>query len=91
MIEAASRPIEFNRDCDTGRDTGSQAKEETEAKAVADAEDNGVRNGAGEQPQRTVLTAQQVVSEIETAENIKTGTRDTDDGECMVVHLAMQI
>jgi hypothetical protein len=81
MIQAASCSVEFNRDCDTGRDTGSEAEEEAEAKAkaVADAEDNGVRNRAGEQTQRAVLAAQQVVSEIKTAENVKIRAGDADE------------
>ena len=58
MIQATSCSTEFNRQSDTGGDTGSQAKEETEAEAVADAEDNGVRYRTGKQPQRTVLSTQ---------------------------------
>src|SRR5436853_1755583 len=58
MIQPTSCSTEFNRQGDTGRDTGSQAKEETEAEAVADAEDNGVRYRTGKQPQRTVLSTQ---------------------------------
>ena len=58
MIQSTSCPAEFNRQGDAGCDTGSQAKEETEAQAVADAEDNGVRYCAGKQPQRTILSTQ---------------------------------
>src|SRR5437899_7159080 len=38
------------------------------------------------QPQRTVLSTQQVVGQIETTQHIKTGTRNADDRDCMVVH-----
>jgi hypothetical protein len=58
MIQATSCSTEFNRQGDTGGDTGSQAKEETKAKAVPDPEHNGVRYRAGKQPQWTVLSAQ---------------------------------
>ena len=77
---------EFNRNGDAGRDTGSQPKEETKAEAVADAEDNGVRYRASKQPQRTVLSTQQVVGKIETTQHIKTCTRNADGRDCMVVH-----
>src|SRR5216684_9252998 len=43
VVQATRCSTEFNRQGDTGRDTGSQAKEEAKAKAIADAEDNGVR------------------------------------------------
>ena len=53
---------------------------------VADAEDNGVRYGTGKQAQRTVLSPQQVVGQIETSQHIKTGTHNTDDRDGAVVH-----
>jgi hypothetical protein len=89
MIQPASCSTEFNRQGDASRDTGSQAKKETKAEAVANAEDNGVRHHTGKQPQRTVLTAQQVVSQIETTQNITTDACNADDRDRMVVHLAM--
>src|SRR6266404_8502163 len=58
MIQPTSCTIELNRQGDTGRDTGSQAKEGSKAEAVADAEDNGIRYRTGKQTQRTVLPAQ---------------------------------
>jgi len=45
MIQPAGSATEFYCQGDAGGDTGSQAKEETEAEAVADAEDDGVRYG----------------------------------------------
>src|SRR6266850_5053758 len=56
MIQPPSCSAELNRQSDTGGDTGSQAEEKTEAEAVADAEDNGVRDRAGKQAQRTMLS-----------------------------------
>ena len=56
MIKPAGRSIEFNRQGHTGRDTGSQPKEEAQAETVADPEDNGIRDRPGKQPQRTVLS-----------------------------------
>jgi hypothetical protein len=86
MIQPARCPAEFNREGNTGGDTGSQAKEETEAQAVADAEDNGVCDRAGKEAQRTVLSTQQVVGQIKSAQHIKKGTCDTDERDGMVVH-----
>ena len=86
MIEPASRSIKFNRQRDAGRNTGSQAKEQTKPEAIADAEDKRVGYRAGDQPQRTVLSTQQVVRKIETAQHIKTRTRNADGRDCVVVH-----
>jgi hypothetical protein len=86
MIQPARGAIELDRQRDTGRNAGSDAEEETETKAVAGAEDNRIRDGASQQSQRTVLTAQQVVSEIEAAQHIETATRNADGREGMVIH-----
>jgi hypothetical protein len=86
MIQPTSCSTELNRQSDTGGDAGSQAKEETEPEAVADAEDNRVRDRAGKQPQRPVLSTQEVVSQIETTQHIKTRARNADDRDGMVVH-----
>jgi hypothetical protein len=58
MIQPTRCPTELNRKGDTGGDAGSQAKEKTEAEAVAEAEDNGVSYRTGKQAQRTVLSTQ---------------------------------
>ena len=86
MIQPTRCPAEFNRQGNTAGQTGSQPKEETQAKPIADAEDNGIRYGTGKQAQRTVLSTQQVVSQIETTQHIKTGTCNTDDRDGVVVH-----
>jgi hypothetical protein len=52
---------------DAGRSSSGQTKEETKAEAVADSKDNRVRDGAGKQSQRTVLSTQQIVGEVEAA------------------------
>jgi hypothetical protein len=89
MIQPASCAIELDRDGDPGGNSGSHAKEETKTKAVTDSEDDGIRYGAGQQPQRTVLPAQQIVREIETAQHIETGSRDADSCDCVMVHSAI--
>ena len=86
MIQPTRCSAEFNRQGNTGGQTGSQPKEETQAKSIADAEHNGVRYGTGKQAQRTVLSTQQVVSQIETTQHIKTSARNTDDRDGVVVH-----
>jgi|SRR5580698_10808982 len=86
MIQPARCPAEFNRQGNAAGQTGSQPKEETQAKSIANTEDNGVRYGTGKQAQRTVLSTQQVVRQIETTQHIKTSTHNTDDGDGVVVH-----
>src|SRR5580704_5027640 len=86
MIEPASGAIEFNRQGNTGCDPGSQPEEETEAEAIANAENDGISDRAGEQAQRAVLAAEQVISEIKTTEHIKAGARNADGRDGVVVH-----
>jgi hypothetical protein len=64
----------------------AKPKKETKANSVADAKHNGVRDGAGKQPQWAVLSAQQVVGKIETTYHIETSTRNADGRDCVVVH-----
>src|ERR1700740_2234858 len=86
MMQPTRGPAEFNRQGNTAGQTGSQPKEETQAKSIADAEDNGVRYGAGKHAQWTVLSSEQVVGQIETTQHIETGSRNTDDRDGVVVH-----
>jgi hypothetical protein len=67
MIEPTSCPIELDRQRDTSRNSGGQTKEETKAEAVADSKNNRVRDCTGKQSQRTVLSPQQIVGEVEAA------------------------
>jgi len=54
-------------------------------------EDNRVRDRTGKQPQRTVLSAQQVVGEVETTQHIKACTNYADSRDCVVVHRAIRL
>ena len=58
MRQAASCAVELDCDGDACRHAGSQAKEQSQAETVADAEDNRVRYRASEHPQRPVLSTQ---------------------------------
>src|SRR5215470_12944083 len=86
MRQPTSGAVEFNRHCNPGRNTGGHAKKETKSKAIPDAEDNRVGHRAGKQPQRAMLSAQQVVGKVETPKNIEKSARDADGCDCMVVH-----
>src|SRR5437016_426656 len=86
MILVASCSLEFDRDGNAGRCAGSEAKEKPQTDAEADSEHDRVRYRPGNQPQRTVLAAQQVVSEIKTPEHIEAGAGNTDGCDDVVVH-----
>ena len=86
MIPPASRSIELNRQRDARRNPGSQAKERTQSQAVADAESQRVSYRPRKQPQRTMLSTQQIISKIKTAQYIKARPRNADGRDCMVVH-----
>ena len=89
MVQATSGSTEFDGNGDPGRNSRDEAKEETKANAVADSEDNRVGYRPGEQSQRAVLPAQQIVSEIKAPEHIETAAGDTDGCDRMVVHSAI--
>src|SRR5207244_6938362 len=83
----AGHAVELDRDGDAGRGAGGKPEEQAEPKAVADSEHYRIGDHPGQQPQRTVLAAQQVVGEIEAAEHVETGAGDADGGDCVMVHL----
>ena len=85
MFQTTRCSIEFNRDRDTGRNPCCEAKKQTEANAVADAKDDGIRYRPGKQPQRAVSPAQQVVGQIEATQHIKKGTSNADRGNRMMI------
>jgi hypothetical protein len=70
-------------------DTGSHAEEEAEAKRITDSKDHGIRYDPCEQAQRSMLSAQQVVSEIQAAQQIAAGACDADSRDCVMVHSAL--
>src|SRR6266404_4369709 len=86
MVVLAASAMKLNRDRDAGRAPGSDSKEKSKADTVTDAEHDRVRHHPGEQPQRTVLAAQQIVSEIKTAEHIQANAAKADGRDRVVVH-----
>ena|ERR1700686_3462070 len=58
VIQAARSAIEFDGNGDAGGNPGGNAEEKTEAEAVSDSEDNGIRHRSGKQSQRAVPSAQ---------------------------------
>ncbi len=62
MIEAPGCSIQLHRDGDAGSDTCDETKEKAKAKGVSNSENEGIRyRPRKEQPQRTVLSTQNVV------------------------------
>ena len=85
----AGHAVELDRDGDAGRGAGGKPEEQAEPKAVADSEHDGISDHPGQQPQRTVLAAQQVIGQIEAAEHVETGAGDADGGDCVMVHFSI--
>ena len=54
VLQAACGAVEFNGNGDAGGNAGGKSKKESEAKTVADAEDDGVSNRPGQQPQGAI-------------------------------------
>jgi hypothetical protein len=62
MIEAPGCSIQFHRDGDAGSDTCDETKEKAKANSVSNSENEGIRYRPRKEPQRTVLSTQDVVS-----------------------------
>jgi|SRR5690242_7432916 len=86
MILSTSCSIEFNGYGDTGCNSGSYAKNKPKAQAVADSEDQGVRDCPGEQSQRAMLSAEQVISKVEAAYDIETSACNAYGCKCVMLH-----
>ena len=86
MIQSARGAIEFNRNGDASCDPRGQAKKGTEAESKADTKNDGVGYGPGEQAQRAVLAAQQVIGEIKAPEHVKAGAGNADGCDRVMVH-----
>ncbi len=84
--KTARGAVELNREGDTSREARSQAEEETQAQAVANAKNDGVGYYTGKQAQRAALTAEKIVGEVEATQHIETGANDAESGEGVVVH-----
>ena len=86
MIVRATCSMKFNRDGNAGCGSGSDSKEKAETDTVADSEHDRVRHHPGEQPQGTVLAAQQIVSKIKGAEHVQTDAGEADGCDSVVVN-----
>jgi hypothetical protein len=86
VVHSTSCSIEFNRYGNAARDTRGKAKEETQAKAIAEPTQNRVRHCSCNQSQRAVLATQQIVGKIKAPKQIKTGANDAYGCDRMMIH-----
>ena len=86
MLQAARCSTEFNRHRDSGGNACEEPKKRTEAKTIADSENNRVGNRSSEQAQGAVLATEQIIGKIQTAEHVETGTGDAHGCKRVVVH-----
>jgi hypothetical protein len=86
MIKPAGSAVEFNGNSDACGYPGNQAKKQSQSNTVSNAKDNGIGYGACEQPQRTMLSAQQIIGEVKTSQHIKASACNTDGRDRVVVH-----
>src|SRR5882762_5274419 len=86
VLLAARRSTELNRHRDSGANPREEAKKRTEAKAIADSENDRVGNRSSEQAQRAVPATEQIIGKIQAAEHVETGAGDAHGCERVVVH-----
>ena len=77
---------EFEGEGDAVGDSGGDAEGETKYCTVGDAEDQSIGDAAGEGAEGTVFTSEDVVGEVEGAEDIEEAADETDGGELVVSH-----
>src|SRR5262249_21371058 len=85
MRETAGSAVELDRDGKARCKTRDQAKKQSQAEAVSNAENDGVCNYASKQAERAVLSAEQVIGEVEAAYYVETGAGDADSGDDVVI------
>ena len=66
-------------------DAGDEPEDRAASETAAASEEHAIRHGAGESAERPVLAAEQIVREIERAEDIERTARDADQGDGVVI------
>lgn len=89
--EAAGGAVELDGQGEAAGEAGGDSEEKAEAQAVTDAENNGVSDGAGEDAERAVLSAEKIVSEVEAAENVERSAGDADGGDEVMVDVVIHV
>ncbi len=86
MIVPVRGTLQFDGDGNAGGGTARDTEEQPEADAVAGSEDDRVSHHPGEQPQRTVLAAQQIVSQVQGAQYVQKNSGDAEGRHQAMVH-----
>ncbi len=68
----------FPAERDAVRDPGDDAENGAQGQAVSDSKHGSVGDGAGERAERAVLAAEQIVGEVESAQQIERTADDAD-------------
>src|ERR1700688_864927 len=79
------RPIEFNRHCDASSYAGNHTKEKSQPDCISETEYDRAGHRSGEQPQRSVCAAQQIVSQVQRTEHVETRRRDAHAGQQVMI------
>ena len=85
MITLARRPVKFNRHRDSSSHAGNHTKEKSQPDCIAKAKHNRVRHRSGEQSQRPMFAAQQIVSKVQRSEHVEARRRDAYAGQQMMI------
>ena len=89
MFKSPSSSIQFNGQRDTGRNPRGQSENQTEAEPIPHSENQRVSYHSCKHAERPVLSAQQVIRQVETAQHIQTCARNADGCNCVMVHATM--
>ena len=85
MTFLARRPVEFNRDGNPRGHTGNHPKEKAQPNCISETKYDRVRDRSGEQSQRPVFAAQQIVSKVQRTEHVEARRRDADAGQQVMI------
>jgi hypothetical protein len=78
---------EFVAEGDAGSDSCRQSRGEAKRNAESDAEEHAVRDATRNGAERAVFPAEQIVGQIQAAEQIERSSSYADPGKSVVVHL----
>ena len=87
MIVPLAHPVQLNRDRNPGSHPRRDPEKESQPQPVPEPEHNRVSDHPRKHPQRPMLPAQQIVSQIQPAKHIQANASETDSRNDVVIQI----
>jgi hypothetical protein len=86
VILTARGTTELDGQSKAGCESGNNSEKKTESETVADSEHDGVGDDTSKQSQGAMLSAEQVISKVEAAQDIEAASDNADGCDGVVIH-----